>query len=58
MTQEAFANDVGVVSSQISQIETGERRPSLWLAAKIVEITGIPVGELASFEKPKMEAAE
>jgi DNA-binding XRE family transcriptional regulator len=55
--QDAFAGMVGVVPSQISQIETGERRPSLALAVKIAELTGIPVSDLAAFGKPKMEVA-
>jgi DNA-binding XRE family transcriptional regulator len=58
MNQNAFAELVGVVPSQVSQIETGERRPSLALAVRISELTGIPVSGLAAFEKPKMEAAE
>ena len=56
MNQDAFAKEVGVVPSQISQIETGERRPSLALAVKIAELTGIAISELAAFQK--MEAAE
>lgn len=57
LNQEKFAEKVGVVPSQISQIESGDRRPSLVLAVKISEITGIPISDLAAYTKPKSEDA-
>lgn len=53
-TQEQLATDLGVVASHLSQIENGDRSPSLALAAKLSEKTGIPIG---SFVK-QAEAAE
>jgi transcriptional regulator with XRE-family HTH domain len=51
INQEKFAEQVGVVASQISQIESGDRRPSLVLAVRISEKTGIPVSDLAAYAK-------
>lgn len=61
MRQEELATMVGVRSSHLSQIETGDRKPSLALAAKLSNLTGIPISDLASFEKdraPVVQAAE
>ena len=51
VSQEALASLAGVVPSHLSQIETGSRRPSLTLAAKLSEVTGIPISEIAAFRR-------
>jgi transcriptional regulator with XRE-family HTH domain len=55
LRQDELAALVGVVPSHLSQIETGSRRPSLNLAARLSAVTGIPIVELASFDR---EAAQ
>jgi transcriptional regulator with XRE-family HTH domain len=57
LSQNDLAEKVGVVSSQISQIETGHRRPSLTLAVRLSALTGISIDVLAAFSKAKNEAA-
>lgn len=59
LSQDELAALVGVRStSTLSMIETGDRKPSLALAAKLEKLTGIPISEFAAFEKPLLEAAE
>ena len=59
LTLAVLADQLNLVPSALSMIETGDRKPSLSLAAKLSEITGIPMIELATFEKPAhAEAAE
>lgn len=41
---------VGVGASHISQIETGDKMPSLQLAAKLSDVTGIPLGKFVKQE--------
>jgi len=54
-TQAEVAGVAGVVTSYISQLERFEhRQPSLTVAAKLSEMTGIPIDK---FVKPR-EAAE
>lgn len=43
MTLEDLAPVVGVVPSQLSQIERGRRSPSLDLASRLSKLTGIPL---------------
>jgi transcriptional regulator with XRE-family HTH domain len=40
-----LADKIGITASHISQIETGLRQPSLPVAVRLSEETGIPVGE-------------
>lgn len=47
MIQTDLATALGIAPSQVSQIETGKRCPSLGLAAKIAKLTGIPIEFLA-----------
>lgn len=56
--QDEFATLAGIVPSHLSQIETGDRKPSLTLAAKLSDLTGIPIMDLATFEKIHSVAAE
>lgn len=42
VTATALGERVGVVASQITQIETGGRVPSLKLADRLVKETGLP----------------
>lgn len=51
MSQEQLASRVEVVPSHLSQIETGDRLPSLSLASKLSIVTGIPIGEFVRAEK-------
>lgn len=51
VSQEQLASQVAVVPSHLSQIETGDRLPSLSLASKLSSITGIPIGEFVRVEK-------
>lgn len=53
-TLAAIAKDAGVVPSHISQIETGQREPSLALASKLSSLTGIAIDK---FVRPR-EAAQ
>lgn len=55
MSQGALAEKVDVWASHISQIEGGLRVPSLGLASRLSEITGIPIEKFVA--RPKSEAA-
>ncbi len=46
MKQTALARKVGVFQSEISEIETGKRKPSVYLAIKIAEILGKSINEI------------
>lgn len=54
MTLDELATQVGVVPSQLSQIETGKRAPSLDLASRLSKLTSIPISDFVM----KREAAE
>jgi transcriptional regulator with XRE-family HTH domain len=54
MTLTKLAEAVGVVPSHLSQIETGEREPSLALASRLSKVTGIPIDK---FVRPRENAA-
>lgn len=46
MKQITLAKMVGVFQSEISEIETGKRKPSVYLALKIAGILGKSIDEL------------
>ncbi len=46
MKQTALAQKVGIFQSEISEIETGKRKPSVYLALKIAEILGKSAAEI------------
>ena len=46
MKQLALANKVGIFQSEISEIETGERKPNIYLAKKIAKVLGRSVDEI------------
>lgn len=46
MKQIALAKKVGVFQSEISEIETGERKPNIYLARKIAKVLGAGVDEI------------
>jgi DNA-binding XRE family transcriptional regulator len=52
-----LAEQVGVVPSHLSQIETGQRTPSLGLASRLAAFTGISIDKIAAFDKSKDGAA-
>ena len=45
LSKAALAKLVGVSRSYMARLENGERNPSLTLAAKLSETTGIPIGQ-------------
>ena len=46
LRQSDLARKVGVFQSEISEIETGERRPNVYLAKRIAEALGVSLDEL------------
>lgn len=52
LTQEKFADLIGINQGAYCKIETGKKVPSFNLAKKISQTTGIPIGEL--FERYKI----
>ncbi|MDD2666645.1 MAG: helix-turn-helix transcriptional regulator [Methanocellales archaeon] len=46
MKQAVLADKVGVFQSEISEIETGERKPNIYLAKKIAKVLGKSVDEI------------
>lgn len=46
MKQLALAKKVGIFQSEISEIETGNRKPSIYLAQKIAKVLGRSVDEI------------
>ncbi len=46
MKQTVLAQKVGVFQSEITEIETGKRKPSVYLAIKIAEILGKNIAEI------------
>ena len=46
MKQLALANKVGIFQSEVSEIETGERKPNVYLARKIAKVLGGSVDEI------------
>jgi len=46
--QADLAEKVGVFQSEISEIETGERKPNVYLAKRIAEALGVGIDEIFS----------
>lgn len=46
MKQSILASEVGIFQSEISEIETGERMPNIYLARKIAKVLGKNVNEV------------
>jgi putative transcriptional regulator len=46
MKQTALASKVGIFQSEISEIETGERKPNIYLAKKIVKVLGKTIDDI------------
>ncbi len=46
MKQNTLAQKVGVFQSEISEIETGKRKPSVYLALKIARVLGKNINEI------------
>ena len=46
MKQVVLANRVGIFQSEISEIETGERKPNVYLARKIAKVLEGSVDEI------------
>lgn len=46
LTAADLASRVGVVASQITQIETGKREPSVESASRLVKETGLDLAEI------------
>jgi transcriptional regulator with XRE-family HTH domain len=46
-TQQWLAGQLGISKSHMSQILSGQRRPSLTLALRLEELTGVPVRDFA-----------
>jgi transcriptional regulator with XRE-family HTH domain len=46
ITQEAFADEIGISQSFLSMLLRGERQPSLPLAIKIAERAQVPIASL------------
>lgn len=55
LKQFALASEVGIFQSEISDIETGKRKPNVYLAMKIAKVLGKSVEEVFS---PKYEEKE
>ena len=54
LSQEALAEGAGLHRTFVSQLERGERSPSLETAMKLSEILGLPFSEFAALlEKPR-----
>ena len=46
MKQAAMADRVGILQSEISEIETGERKPNVYLARKIAKVLGKTIDDI------------
>jgi len=46
MKQTVLASKVGIFQSEISEIETGERKPNVYLARKIAKVLGKTIDEI------------
>lgn len=46
MKQAVLADKVGIFQSEISEIETGKRKPNVYLAKKIAKALGVSLDEI------------
>lgn len=46
LKQAVLAEKVGIFQSEISEIETGERKPNVYLAKKIARALGVSLDEI------------
>jgi len=46
LKQAALARRVGIFQSEISEIETGERKPNIYLAKRIAKVLGKKIDEI------------
>jgi len=46
MKQAVLADRVGIFQSEISEIETGERKPNVYLARKIAKVLGKTIDDI------------
>ena len=46
MKQTVLASKVGIFQSEISEIETGERKPNVYLAKKIAKVLGKTIDDI------------
>lgn len=46
MKQAVLAKKVGIFQSEISEIETGNRKPNIYLAKKIAKVLGRSIDEI------------
>lgn len=46
MKQSVLAEKVGIFQSEVSEIETGERKPNVYLAKRIARALGVSLDEL------------
>jgi len=53
LKQFALANKVGIFQSEISDIETGKRKPNVYLAMKIAKVLGKNVEEVFPYYEEK-----
>jgi putative transcriptional regulator len=51
LRQSELAKEVGIFQSEISEIETGVRKPNVYLAKKIARALGVSIGEIFWIEK-------
>jgi transcriptional regulator with XRE-family HTH domain len=50
-TQASFAEELGISEAHLSQVLTGSRSPSLQLAVKIANLSGIRVEEFCATDR-------
>lgn len=53
LKQYALASKVGIFQSEISDIETGKRKPNVYLAIKIAKVLGKSVEEVFPYHEEK-----
>lgn len=57
LTDQTLADKVGLSRPSITKIRLGYRQPSIGVAAKLEEATGIPAAEFAKGQTKRAEAA-
>lgn len=55
LKQKDLASKVGIHQSEISDIETGKRKPNVYLAIKIARVLGKSVEEIFPYHEEKEE---